>query len=134
MNKTAAMVAMAAVLVSGVVTVSALGSSANAYAQSRKEMKIDIVKNATSIKDGTKAFAPNPAKVKPGTKVTWTNSDSAIHTVTSGKGPGDKDAGKLFDSKIMAPKKEFSFKFDKKGTYDYFCMLHPTMVGKVTVE
>lgn len=132
MNKTAAMIVMAAVLVSGVVIVSALGNTANAYAQSGKELKVDIVKNAGSMKDGTKAFAPNPAKVQPGTKVTWKNTDSAVHTVTSGKA-SDKDADKLFDSKIMGPKKEFSFKFDKKGTYDYFCMLHPTMVGKITV-
>lgn len=131
MNKTAAMIVMAAVLVSGVVIVLALGNTANAYAQSGKELKVDIVKNAGSMKDGTKAFAPNPLKVKAGDTVTWKNTDSAVHTVTSGKA-SDKDAGKLFDSKIMGP--EFSFKFDKKGSYDYFCMLHPTMVGKVTVE
>ncbi|MEO9294099.1 MAG: cupredoxin domain-containing protein [Nitrososphaera sp.] len=129
MNKTAAMVVMAAILVSGLVVVSALGSSAKAYAQSGKEAKIDIVKNATNMKD--KAFSPNPLKVQPGTKVTWTNADSALHTVTSGKGA---TPDKMFDSKSLAPKKEFSFKFDKKGTFNYFCMLHPTMVGKVVVE
>jgi plastocyanin len=123
MNKTGAMVVMAAVLVSAVVIVSALGDTANVYAQSGKEMKVDIVKNAATMKDGTKAFAPNLLKVKAGKTVTWKNVDSAARTVTSGK-VSDKDAGKLFGSKIMAPKKEFSFKFDKKGTYDFFCMLH----------
>lgn len=71
--------------------------------------------------------------MKAGATITWKNVDSAAHTVTSGKST-DKDAGKLFDSKILGPKKEFSFKFDKKGTFDYFCQLHPTMVGKVAVS
>jgi plastocyanin len=74
MNKTSAMVVMAAVLVSGVVIVSALGGTANVYAQSGKEMKVDIVKNAATMKDGTKAFAPNPLKVKAGETVTCKNA------------------------------------------------------------
>jgi plastocyanin len=90
---------------------------------------VEIVKNATNKAD--KAFAPSPIKIKAGDTVTWKNADTALHTVTSGKGA---TADKMFDSKSLAPKKEFSFKFDKKGTFDYFCMLHPTMVGKVTVE
>jgi plastocyanin len=114
MNKTAVMVVTAAILVSGLVIVSALGSSANAYAQSGKEAKVEIVKNAANMKD--KAFSPSPLNVQLGTKVTWTNSDSALHTVTSGKGTADN----VFDSKSLAPKKSFSFTFTKEGTFDYF--------------
>ena len=128
-EKTAAMVVMAAILVSGLVLVSALGNSA--YAQQGKEAKVEIVKSAANMVD--KVFAPNPIKVKAGDKVTWKNVDTAAHTMTFGK-PSDKDAGKMFDSKLMAPKKEFSFKFDKNGTYDYFCQLRPAMVGQVVVQ
>jgi plastocyanin len=131
MNRTVAIAAMAAMLVSGLVFASALGSATTAYAQTGKSVQVEIVKGATNLKD--KSYKPNPVKVKAGATVTWKNVDSAAHTVTSGKST-DKDAGKLFDSKILGPKKEFSFKFDKKGTFDYFCMLHPTMVGKVTVS
>jgi len=60
----------------------------------------------------------------------WTNSDTAVHTVSSGDG---KKKDGAFDSKIMGPKKEFSFKFEKKRTFKYYCELHPTMTGKVTV-
>lgn len=35
---------------------------------------------------------------------------------------------------IMGPKKEFSFRFEKKGDFNYYCELHPTMMGKVTVN
>jgi plastocyanin len=132
MNRTVAIAAMAAMLVSGLVFASAFSSATEAYAQTGKSVQVEIVKEATNLKD--KSYSPNPVKVQPGTTVVWKNVDSAAHTVTSGKGATDKDAGKLFDSKILGPKKEFSFKFDKKGTFDYFCQLHPTMVGKVAVS
>ena len=129
MNKTAAMVGMAAILVSGLVLVSARGGSA--YAQQGKEAKVEIIKNAANM--AGKAFSPSPLNVQPGTKVTGTNSDNAAYKVTSGKS-SDKDAGKMFDSKLLAPKKQFSIKFDKKGTYDYFCQLHPALVGQIIVQ
>jgi plastocyanin len=28
----------------------------------------------------------------------------------------------------------FEFTFDESGTYDYFCMVHPWMTGKVIVN
>ena len=32
----------------------------------------------------------------------------------------------------MAQKKEFEF--EKAGTFNYYCQLHPTMAGSVTVQ
>ncbi len=77
-------------------------------------------------------FAPNPVVVKTGTTVTWTNGDSVGHTVTSGK-PSDSVSGDVFDSGIIKPGKTFQFTFAKTGVQDYFCSVHPWMVGKVTV-
>ncbi|NHH96840.1 hypothetical protein DYY66_2088 [Candidatus Nitrosotalea sp. FS] len=77
-------------------------------------------------------FAPNPVTIKTGTTVTWTNSDSAGHTVTSGK-PSDSVSGDIFDSGIIKPGKTFQFTFTKAGSQDYFCSVHPWMTGKVTV-
>jgi plastocyanin len=132
MNMTVAIGVMAAMLISGLIFASVLGSSATkAYAQSGKTVQVEIVKGATNLKD--KAYSPNPVKVQPGTTVVWKNVDSAVHTVTSGKST-DKDVGKRFDSKVLAPNKEFKFTFTKTGTFDYFCTLHPAMVGKVTVD
>lgn len=133
MNKTAAMVVLAAILISGFVTLSALRNPA--YAQTGKEMKVEIVSGATN--KGDHAYAPNPVKVQPGTKVTWTNVDSALHTVTSGTASSPtSDFGSKADGTpiLIAPKKTFSFTFDKAGTYDYYCTLHPAMVGKVVVD
>jgi plastocyanin len=90
---------------------------------------IDIVSGAASM--GNKAFSPNPAVIKAGTEIIWRNADTSIHTVTSGK---NSTPDNVFDSKILSPSKEFKFKFDKVGTYDYFCQLHPAMVGEITVN
>jgi plastocyanin len=104
-------------------------SSPAAGANEEGHMTIEIVSGAANTPD--KAFSPNPTTIKAGTEVTWKNDDTALHTVTSGK---NSQPDNVFDSKYMSPKKEFSFKFEKAGTYDYFCQLHPAMVGKVVVE
>ena len=77
-------------------------------------------------------FSPNPLTVAPGTTVTWTNGDTVSHTITSGK-VSDNDAGSLFDSGLVKPGKTFQFTFANAGTFDYFCTVHPWMVGQVVV-
>jgi plastocyanin len=47
---------------------------------------------------------------------------------------GAEDSGTVFDSSILSPKATFDFKFDLAGEYDYYCTLHPQMVGKVVVS
>jgi plastocyanin len=74
-------------------------------------------------------FPPN-LDVAAGTKVTWTNKDSVGHTVTSGARP-NKD-GK-FDGQLDA-NGTFSFTFTTAGTYQYFCTVHSTMNGTITVK
>jgi plastocyanin len=91
--------------------------------------KVSIVQGAAT--KTTDAFDPSPVKVKVGGTVTWTNNDSMPHTATSGKG-GKPDG--TFDSSTLAPGKSFSFKFAKAGEYPYYCMIHPTMVGTVSVS
>lgn len=92
---------------------------------------VSIPANAATM--GDKAYSPNPVEVKVGGGVTWTNDDSQIHTATSGAA-GSSDAGSVFDSGILSPGATFDFVFDKAGTYDYHCTMHPQMVGTVTVS
>lgn len=78
------------------------------------------------------AFVPANITVTAGTTVTWTNKDSFGHTVTSGT-PEAPD-GK-FDSGIINQNGTFSYKFDTKGTYNYYCKPHQqVMRGTVTVQ
>jgi plastocyanin len=118
-------------LVLGIFSALAVGLSigqASVYAQGAS---VSIVPNASTM--GDKAYSPNPAEVKAGESVTWTNDDSQIHTATSGA-VGAEDSGKVFDSSILSPKATFDFKFDQAGEVDYYCTLHPQMVGKVVVS
>ena len=73
---------------------------------------------------------PATMDVAKGTKVTWTNKDTAKHTVTSGTRP-TKD-GK-FDGQLDAAG-VFSFTFTDAGTYAYFCSLHNSMNATITVK
>ncbi len=121
-----------------ILSVVAIGASANndVFAQSDK-VQATIVPGASTLAD--KAFSPNPIQAKVGQEVEWTNDDSAMHTVTSGTA-GAADVGKAFDSGLAGPTaltakgKTFEHKFDAAGEFPYFCTLHPTMVGKVTVS
>lgn len=78
-------------------------------------------------------FMPATLTVQTGTTVTWTQRDTAPHTVTSGA-PEDADAGAIFDSPELAPGETYSFTFREPGTYPYFCIVHPRMRGVVEVS
>jgi len=73
------------------------------------------------------AFAPQAIEAKVGQKITWTNDDAAPHTVTAKTG-GDVDSGTL------AQGASFSFTPTKAGTIEYFCAIHPSMVGTIDVS
>jgi len=77
-------------------------------------------------------YDPYQITVKNYSTITWINVDSAAHTVTSGipaNGPdGTFDSGMIFAGKL------FSYKFDSDGTFNYFCMVHPWMLGQVVVQ
>jgi plastocyanin len=74
------------------------------------------------------AFGPATIAVAAGTKVTWTNRDDEPHTVVSA------DQTRVFKSGALDTDDDFSFTFDKPGTYRYFCSIHPHMTGTVIVQ
>ena len=90
---------------------------------------VSIVPGSSSLT--TDAYAPNPIEVGVGDTITWTNDDSQPHTATSGEAV-TPDGN--FDSGIMAPGATFDFTFTEAGEYPYFCLLHPNMVGTVSVS
>jgi plastocyanin len=75
---------------------------------------------------GFKYMPPN-ATVKAGTKLAFTNGDTAPHTATV-KQEGGFDTGSLKKGQRRA------VMLDRPGTYEYFCQFHAFMKGKVTVE
>ncbi len=73
-------------------------------------------------------YSPAPVTVVIGVNntVTWTNDDSAPHTVTANDGS--------FDSGNMAPTATFTYTFTTPGTYTYHCIYHPWMVATIVVK
>jgi cell migration-inducing and hyaluronan-binding protein len=71
------------------------------------------------------AYAPRQATVRVGETVTWTNNDSAQHTVTAD--------GASFNSGALSQGGVYSRTFDATGVYSYSCAIHPSMVGSVRV-
>lgn len=85
------------------------------------------VEGVTQVRLENIAFSPANIVVEAGTTVTWTNYDSARHTVTS------DDRGELA-SPLFGRDGTFSHTFDLPGEYYYHCEPHPNMKGLVTVR
>jgi plastocyanin len=94
-------------------------------------INISIVEG--SIPLGDKAYEPNPLYVKVGSKITWINDDKTTHTATFGTITSN-EYGKIYDSGYLSKGKSFTFVFDQPGEFEYFCLLHPTMIGKIVVS
>lgn len=71
-------------------------------------------------------FNPATLNIPAGTTVTWHNNDSVTHTVTA--------RDNSFDSSGLSPDGTFAHTFEQKGTFEYYCKLHPSMTGKIIVE
>jgi plastocyanin len=75
------------------------------------------------------AFTPQTLTVKAGTTVTWTNNDSAPHTVTSADAISTSaNTTSLFNGSVN-PGQTFSYTFTKAGTYYYLCTIHRSQAG-----
>jgi plastocyanin len=74
------------------------------------------------------SFSPTTLTVKRGTTVVWTNKDDDVHTVKSDEGP------QAFKSSALDTGDSFTVTFDKAGTYQYICSIHPHMQGKIIVQ
>jgi plastocyanin len=90
---------------------------------------VSIVPGSSTLTDT--AYQPNPVQVSVGSTVTWTNDDAQPHTATSGQ---NATPDGTFDSGIMAPQATFEHTFTEAGEFPYFCLLHPNMVGTVSVS
>jgi plastocyanin len=71
-------------------------------------------------------FSPKEITVAVGTTVKWVNHDDIPHTVVEKK--------TTFRSKALDTDDSYSFTFASAGSFDYFCGLHPHMVGKIIVQ
>lgn len=97
------------------------------------EMEAPVVENADEPVTGQVhqidianfAFSEKVITVKRGDSITWTNKDGAPHTAT--------EVGRSWDTGRLAKGESKTRRFDKTGTFEYFCEVHPSMKATVIV-
>jgi len=108
----------------GLTALALAAAAAIARAQATHQIKIDGV-----------AFEPPILQVSVGDSVTWTNTYKQPHLVSTFKkvkGASVQDG--VLDSPMLKTGESFTHKFEKPGTYEYFCPIHVFMFGKVVVK
>jgi plastocyanin len=71
-------------------------------------------------------YVPDPITLSVGTTVKWVNNDNVAHTVSS--------QNNLWDSGDIEPGATYSRTFQSTGSFPYYCVFHPLMVGTITVR
>jgi plastocyanin len=74
------------------------------------------------------AFVPATLTVAAGTAVTWVNQDEEPHNIV------DLAKPHVFRSPGIDGGEKYTFVFDKPGTYEYVCSVHPHMHGTIVVK
>jgi predicted secreted protein with PEFG-CTERM motif len=113
------------------VLVMTLAVTPDAYAQSTASISAPAGTSSPGCETTDECFIPASVTVDVGGIVTWSNDDTAAHTVTSGTA-GDGPDGN-FDSSLFMAGTTFSWTATEAGEYPYFCMVHPWMKGIVVV-
>lgn len=94
---------------------------------------------ATTVSTSLLSFTPATLTVKVGSTVTWTDTDSIAHTVTTGTfvlGSDGLRTSEHPDGLINMPLSKgnnVSFTFTKPGKYIYYCSIHKGMSGEIVV-
>ena len=71
-------------------------------------------------------FSPKELTVAVGTTIKWVNHDDIPHTVV--------EKQTTFRSKLLDTDDAYSYTFTSAGAFDYFCGLHPHMVGQIIAK
>lgn len=77
------------------------------------------------IKMAQIAFAPAQVSAHVGDTIEWTNDDIVAHTATARNEAWDV---------MIEPKGKGSITLKAPGTIEYYCRLHPNMVGSITAS
>jgi plastocyanin len=77
------------------------------------------------IKMANVAYGPAQVSARVGDTIEWTNDDIVAHTATARNGAWDV---------MIQPKGKGSITLKSPGTIEYYCRLHPNMLGSITVS
>lgn len=76
-------------------------------------------------------FQPSAITIAAGDTVRWMNSDGIEHSATASL--LGADGTPVFDTGLFEKGENGEVTFAEPGTYDYFCVRHPSMEGQVVV-
>jgi len=96
------------------------------------EVSLPSGTSVPGCEETNECYIPATVSINAGDTVSWLNDDTAAHTVTSGSAV-DGPSG-VFDSSLLIAGGTFEYTFDSSGTEDYYCMVHPWMIGSVQVS
>ena len=113
-------------LLLGAVGIASLLTTALPELAAAGEAAVTAAASPTTVQIDNFAFAPATLTVPAGTTVTWKNEDDSPHRVTEKNG--------TFTSAALDTDDSFSHTFAAPGEYQYFCSMHPYMVGKIVVR
>ena len=133
--KAAAEKAAAAAAAKAAADKAAAEKAAAAAAAAKAPMAVTVEPVAGSGAPGcetTECYTPSTATIAAGGTVTFTNTDTAPHTSTSGSAANGPDG--VFDTSLIMMNASFDVTLADAGTYTYFCMVHPWMEGTIIVE
>lgn len=104
-------------------------SNSNSQSSSSSQNSSDNTRAAGTVDIRNMMFTPSQITVQKGQSVTWTNNDSMTHTVVDDLsnvgGPASGD---------IAPGQSYTFTFNKTGSFQYHCSIHPSMRGTIVVK
>jgi plastocyanin len=85
---------------------------------------------------GSPDYDPDELTASAGAEVTVVNQDTVPHTATSGTGPQDPNSAQLFDTSLINAGESATLSLAQvnPGQHDYYCIVHPYMTGKITVQ
>ena len=72
-----------------------------------------------------RSFNPDEIIINKGQTITWINEEKTPHTITS--------KGKILFDSLLKQNEDFTYQFDKVGTFKFGCTLHPWMHGTINV-
>ncbi len=120
-----AMAAVAAVMLGGTLIAGATPAAAGGGGHGCSSGVISESSGLTVLTRGF-CFESTVLHVDVGDTVTWKNAEPIPHTVTGANNAwGDRETFTLNES--------VSFTFDDEGTFPYYCIIHPGMLGTIVV-
>ena len=92
---------------------------------SNRALSADAPQPPAQVQVDNFTFGPDTLTIPVDSTVTWLNKDDVPHVIASNDG--------VFRSKALDTDDKYSYTFTKPGIYEYFCSIHPKMMGKIVV-